>query len=78
LFFEIRAQRWEAVKVRQKKGFTMGGEIQEFLFLIDFVPCTIEAAVKIMKGLRCFFLKHPEYADMFDRELFCELFIMEK
>lgn len=76
--FEIRVQRWEAVKARQRKGFTTRGEIQEFLFLIDFVPCTIEAAVKIMKGLRYFFLKHPEYADMFDRELFSDLFIMEK
>lgn len=66
------------MNVRQKKGFTTRGEIQEFLFLIDFVPCTIEAAVKIMKGLRYFFLKHPEYADMFDRELFSGLFIMEK
>jgi len=67
-----------SVKVRQNEGFTTRGEIQEFLFLVDFVPCTIEAAVKIMKGLRYFFLKHPEYADMFDRELFCDLFIMEK
>jgi len=66
------------VNVRQRKGFTTREEIREFLFLIDFVPCTIEAAVKIMKGLRYFFLKHPEYADMFDRELFCDLFIMEK
>jgi len=66
------------VKVRQNKGFTTRGEIQEFLFLMDFVPCTTEAAVKIMKGLRYFFLKHPEYADMFDQELFCDLFIMEK
>jgi hypothetical protein len=66
------------VNVRRKKGFTTRGEIQEFLFLIDFVPCTIEAAVKIMKGLRYFFLKYPEYADMFDRELFCDLFVMEK
>ena len=66
------------MNVRQRKGFTTREEIREFLFLIDFVPCTIEAAVKIMKGLRYFFLKHPEYADMFDRELFCDLFIMEK
>ena len=78
MLFEIRVQRWEAVNVRQKKGSIIRGEIQEFLFLIDFAPCTIEAAVKIMKGLRYFFLKHPEYADMFDRELFCDLFIMEK
>jgi len=78
LLFGIRVQRWEAVNVRQRKGFTTREEIREFLFLIDFVPCTIEAAVKIMKGLRYFFLKHPEYADMFDRELFCDLFIMEK
>ena len=66
------------MNVRGRKGFTTRGEIQEFLFLINFVPCTVEAAVKIMKGLRCFFLKHPEYADMFDRQLFRDLFIMEK
>jgi len=66
------------VNVRQKKGSTTRGEIQEFLFLINFAPCTIEAAVKIMKGLRYFFLKHPEYADIFDKELFYNLFMMEK
>jgi len=66
------------VNVRQKKGSTTRGEIQEFLFLINFAPCTIEAAVKIMKGLRYFFLKHPEYADIFDQELFYNLFMMEK
>ena len=64
--------------VRQRKGLTRRREIQEFLFLIDFVPCTLEAAVKIMKGLRYFFLKYPEHADMFDLELFSDLFIIEK
>ena len=68
----------ESYNIRQKKGLTSRGEIQEFLFLIDFVPCTLEAAVKIMKGLRYFFLKHPEYVDMFDLELVSDLFIIEK
>jgi len=63
--------------IRWRRGLTTRGEIQEFLFLIDFVPCTLEAAVKIMKGLRYFFLKHPEHADMFDLELLSDLFIIE-
>lgn len=67
-----------AMNAKQKKGSTVREEILEFLFIINFIPCTVEAADKILKGVRFFFIKHPEYVDMFDLELFDDLFIIEK